>query len=661
MNIKLYIGTELADFNEVFNVMFSIGDIREISFGNSNKSYTLNLPLTKQNKRLLSFITQTDVKTEQSATGRLYIGEQLIISGLVIVSSYNEYYAKVIISSDDWIDALKDLKMTALDLSASDHSLTNANVEGSWTASYPMYRYPMIDFGGLQSGEVGTYAKWFPTDFIPMVSVAQLMAKILEPYTISSSWIATSFVKDLFVVCREQIANNEFTQNKQLNVAVQASGDNTNSGTSSTVMMVELAKNLVFNTITTDQGNDWTTYNTYTVPVTGTYRFEGSVTLVNTADGNASLTITDEQVVIEIRQNGSSIKQVASAAYVATELINAVTYTIDSGYVHLEAGDAITLNLLARCYVTINAGSQTVTINTGIATTFENVWGNANRYPGLNKNISLEEMLPDMTQVDFLAAIRDIFNLRFWMDKQNRTIYIEPWDSFLSSTVVDLDEYIDYENIDSELISNNYNEKIVLKWKDDTSDKAYEEYLKENVSGPDSKEITLTSLYAKKGIDYREHPFSSVIMGYNHSTYNGTYAAQIWNEIPVYPFTTFDRKVGFNTRIVSWKGLTSTYNWNFDGTNKASYPKIEGIDFTDMYSDYWQKLFHYIDKGKVLTVRMKVNPLFLNQFYAVVGTATSQGFRPTYSITINGIKNYFFLQRVTSDGTIAELEMVLKQ
>jgi len=43
MNIKLFIGAEQADFNEDFNVLFSIGDIRDgrqIREGKSGKLYT---------------------------------------------------------------------------------------------------------------------------------------------------------------------------------------------------------------------------------------------------------------------------------------------------------------------------------------------------------------------------------------------------------------------------------------------------------------------------------------------------------------------------------------------------------------------------------------------------------------------------------------------
>jgi hypothetical protein len=660
MNIKLYIGSELADFNEVFNVMFSVGDIREPSFGNSNKSYTLNLPLTRQNKKLLKFISQADVKSEVSAIGRLYIGELLIIEGFIVVLEYSDYTAKIIINSDDWIEEIKDVKLLTLDMSASDHTLTHANVQDSWSASFPMYRYPMIDFGALQSGQVGASAVWYPTDFIPMISVAQLIAKILEPYTISSTWIDTTFVKNIFILGREMTIDESFIRGKNLLVAVTNDSDNLATGTSSTVMMVTLHKILVFNTKTTDEGDDWTG-TAYTVPATGTYRFKAAITFVNTAYGNSSLTIEDEQVVIDIVQNSAIIATIASAAYVATELINGVTYTVDSGYVNLTVGDSIEIDCLARCYVTGISGTQTVTINTTTASNLINIWSTANLSRGLNSTVSLEEMLPDMTQLDFLAAIRDIFNLRFWMDKQKRTIYIEPWDSFISDHVIDLTSFVDFESVNAELISPNYSKNIVLKFKNDDSDEAYKEYLKANVNAPGRKEITLTSLYTKEGIEEREHPFSTVIPGYNQTLGNYTLTMpRIWKEIPAIPFNMYDRKVGFNTRLVEWKGLTSGLTWYYDADTLTQYPKIEGLDFATLYTSYWQKFYHYIDKGKLYTVKIKLNPLYLAQFHTVIADAESEGFRPTYSITINSIKNYFFLQKITTDGEKADIELILK-
>ncbi len=1094
-NVKLYIGTEQADFNEKFNVVFSIGDIRDITCGNNNKTYTLNLPLTKTNKRLLKFINQPDIKTEVTAKAWLYLNDLLVIYGTLTVTDTSDYSVKVIIKSDDWIEDLKALKLTALDLSAHDHALTHANVENSWTAVYPAYRYPMIDFGGLQTLETGTSAKWLPTDFIPMISVVTLISAILAPKTVVSKWMALAFVKDLFILGRETIAADDFLRNKALSVKVEAASDNLATGSSDTALTVTLTKTVEFKTITTDEGSDFSSDTDYTVPVTGTYRFICSMTLINTADGNGSLTITDEQVTLEIKQNGTAIKTVTAAPYTGTELINAVPYSADTFYVHCTAADVITVAIMAKCVATVTSGTQTITISTAITSTLVNSWGNANLYPGLNKNISLEEMLPDMSQLDFLSAIKDIFNLRFWYDKMKRVVYIEPWDSFVTKRitspessltfisqvalpvmirnvertnepwtggtrwqitahdtdaksitfdrtlpaeiadfgtdvqkrwqvqnetaggnvqitsidwannkifyttlrgtmgvgtnvtfwnpfrtfkmnpftaviginawattyvspggvwlhsdglyrmivngwdsshgmtglykstdlvtwvdctgafyyhanthpfheswcvgaathwtygspvkipgtsnyakafqglnaagrgevgivifdedfnivtmptdgidvpgytldadhhyypggmvyfngelyltiryrntttavdkilimkldspttyvcsdveevgintvdtyyeqtlqnacpfvfnnelyvwaagenasadapigpsnmlyglfyksggvwtphaqnpiianpmygenvysgcdyaidhmgtslcffqtnnilhlfvsmnyttdtykvykmemtlfeqpVVDLTDYVDFESIEQELVSKNYSKLMTFKFRDDSSDEAYNEYLKTALS-PGRKQVTLSSVYTTPGEEIRESAFSSIVAGWSYLGY--FIMPRIWDTLITVAPTIFKRKVGFNTRIVEWKGLTAGATFKFEDDTKTTYPKIQGLDFSDVtnpiYSDYWLRFVHHIDKGKMFTVRMKLKTGMLTEFLTVVKSVESEAFRPTYQITINNVDHYFFLQKIISDGDMAELELILK-
>lgn len=658
---KLYIGSELTDFNEAFNVVFAIGDIRDLSAGSNNKTYTLSLPLTKTNKRLLKFISQPDVKSEPSAIGRLYIGEQLIIQGSILItkpSSNGNTTANIIISQDDWIDSLANKKMT--DLSFSGHALTHDIVYNSWLDPYSAYRYPMIDFGALVSGETSSTAKWSPNDFIPMIRIVDLINKILSPYTIISSWLATSFIKDLYILAKETIVSDSFITGKGLNKQVQTTSDNQFSDTINTGVTKDFIladANIDLNT-GTDEGSDYDgTYNWYVVPETGTYNFIFIACPVTVIP--VGVTINGQQHIIAIKRTrgASTITLVTqSTLFISTDIFG-ITYTIKTGYVHFEAGDKVFATRYMIQNLTNSGAIKTITMNYSVVTALSLIWTNANKYSGIGSDVNLAEMLPDMTQVDFLSAIRNIFNLRFWLDKSKQNLYIEPWDQFLSSTVIDLTEFIDFDSPDTELISPNYSKTTTLKWKDDTSDVAYTEYLK-SAAGPGQKDITLTSLFAKPGIDTsKEHPFSSLITGFNQTIAQYTTPVpRIWNVVPEYPYIIFDRKTGFNTRIVHWDGLTAGFTWYYEGDTKTQYPKISGLDWSTIYSSYWQKLFHYIDKGKLFTVRMKVKPMFLTQFFTVINSATSEGFRPTYRIN----NDYYFLQQITTDGSIAECELIIK-
>jgi hypothetical protein len=387
----------------------------------------------------------------------------------------------------------------------------------------------------------------------------------------------------------------------------------------------------------------------------------------NTAYGNADLTITDESydVAIIITRGASTIiiQQLTSAAYTGTELVENITLALDSNYYHFIAGDVVTIPATILCEATNNSGGDIdISVGVKVGSTLELVWSNVNKYSGLNKNISLEELLPNMSQTDFLTAIKDIYNLRFWMDKMKRIIYIEPWDHLLSSTVVDLTPYIDNNNPDTEFIASSYNKEIKFTWKRDTSDLAFTEYLQLNSDIPGTKDITLLSEVAVPGEMVKEHPFSGVInaWGYINTGYINQ-VPQIIGEKPEYPYITFDRFSGFNIRIVEWKGLSAGFTWHYEGDTLTDYPKIDGLDWATIYSTYLQKMYHYIDRGKLMTFKLKILPIFLSQFFTVINTAANEGFRPTYKITVKGVDNYFFIQTITTDGELAEIENILKQ
>jgi uncharacterized protein (TIGR02145 family) len=646
------------DFNEPFNVVFSIGDVRNMGFGSNNKTYTLNIPLTKKNKKFLKFIPTPDVKSEPNAIAYLYSHKSLIMVGKVIVTKFYDLTAEVIINGNDWMDNLDVIKLSDIDTSDGDHTLTAANVEDSWSVSYPACRYPMIDFGALMSGEKGSTANWLATDFIPMISIAYLINKILAPYTIVSDWLNSAYVKDLFILGAEKIKDGDFPSGTGLSVQVTNAIDNLNSGSSSTMIMITLEQNISFLTKITDEASSWAG-NIYTIAVAGSYRFQVSLTLNNDAYGNPNLTITNEIFEYAIMKNSSYMDNDDAGAYSGTELLEGKTYTLDTGYQHCEVGDNITVAINMRCQANINSGTQTITLSVAASSTFVDVPGN--KYPGIGEFIYLVNLLPDMTQLDFLAAIRDIFNLRFWMDKPKGTIYIEPWDQLLTDEVIDITDFVDFSDKMAETISQYYYQITSLHWKDDTEDKAYSEYLKLYASTPGKKQVTLESKFTIPGIQDKEHSFSSVIMGYNEviNEYT-TLVPRIWDEVPVSPYSTYKRKVGFNTRIVHWSGLTESFTWQYESATHTSYPKIEPIDWVDLFTNYWQKFYHYIDKGKLYTIDIKIKPGFLTQFLTVVNDATKEGFRPTYQITIGNVKYNFFLQKITASEFTAQLELILK-
>jgi uncharacterized protein (TIGR02145 family) len=662
----LTIGYEAVEFFDKFNITYSIGDIRDLSQGSSDKSYTIDLPLTKKNRHILKHLNQVDVKSEPVKGARIYMDELIIIQGKIFVLEYTDTHAKILINSDDWIENLKSRKMTDLDLSDQDHLLTNANVIGTWSGSDAFYRYPMIDFGALASGEIGLTANWSAVDFIPMIRIVDLIARILSPFTISSDWITQQFIKDLYILGREKIADANFVNGKHLELHGDSYTDNTNTSSvaaSATGVAILTSHVIEFNTTITDEAPAWDAITSiYTVPETGTYRFKATLDMINT--GNvAPFTEMAGQCTIYMLQSGSAsnvLKTYSRPTGMVTGQI-----ILDTSYIYLVANDTIHLEITCYSRAKNNGGAPAnLTVGLDVTSKLELIWNNPTRYKGINDSIKLNEYMPEMSQADFLGAIRDTCNLRFWLDKSRQNLYIESWDAMHTPEIRDLSDLVDYASMTenpAQLISNNYSKNILMKWKDDDSDEAYNEHLR-MYDSPLTKNIVLTSQFCKGDIETKEHQWSTIVEGYNLTLVDYTkQVPRIWADLITFSPIDFNRKVNFNTRIVHWDGyIACDQSWFFDSVEKTSYPKISGLSWGYLFSTYWQKIYHKIDKGKLYLLRIKVKPGFLTQFMTVIADAEKEGFRTKYLIEIDGVENYFRLQKVTSDGYSAELELILE-
>jgi hypothetical protein len=97
----------------------------------------------------------------------------------------------------DLFEKIKDKYLQDLDLSALDHTWTQANVEDSWTATIGEgYVYPMIDIGGRSR-----YDNWKVQDFKPAIYLKQYLDSILSEagYTYDSTFLNTTLFKSLIV------------------------------------------------------------------------------------------------------------------------------------------------------------------------------------------------------------------------------------------------------------------------------------------------------------------------------------------------------------------------------------------------------------------------------------------------------------------------------
>jgi len=671
MNIELYIGTEQLEFNEPINVVFSIGDIRDLTLGNLNKSYTLNVPLTKTNRTILKHSETPGITDEITNKGRLYVNNMLIIAGTVIVLSVSQDYIKVIISADDWMETMKNTNLRDIDFSAEDHELTKTNIVASWSAANAFYRYPMINFGQLVTPATGSQPHdWTVQDFVPIFRVIDIMEYIFSPWTIVSDWAATTYAKKLYILATEQIADNDFITYKGLEVHPSDSTVN-RAGVSIDLLATEdiqLAKDpVVLDDETTDEGTDFNnaTY-IYTVPEDGTYRFIFTWTSEGAGSG-AFFTVNSSDYDVNIEVNGSSVAQKTDTDAGGDDALNVTDETLDTGYIHLEEGDEVTVTVEINANVTNDTGPDPDTFNIYLTadTMIEAIWSQWNRYPGKGKTITASDYMPDILAIDFIRAVKHLANLRFFADYQNQNIYIEPAQTFFAiDGETDLSELQDNEDYTLEPVSKNYNKYVILGLIEDEKDKAYMEY-KESQGITDQKTITLTSEYAEDG----EQEMINSLFAHSGTGFFQEILAYGLSVLKIYgnqeyisdeqPYPEY-RATGWEPRLVTWEGLTAGISFDIDDTTYNTYPKILAADFDDLYSNYWITSIHRIDKNMILTIRIKLPKGTMNQLRTVINDSSQEGFRTRYKLFIRNQYIYGYLNKVTTDGDISECEFILK-
>ena len=680
--IQFYIGTDLLDFNGIINVKRQINDYRDTNVGASNKSYTVEIPLTPGNVLKLGFINDIRSRVDVTDPARIVMDGIEVIRGTVRILNSTSLYAKIIVEADDWIDDVKGISIRDLSWSGDDHSFTAANISASWTAGAgAFYRYPLINFAELYSGDYADGAKVYPYDFYPTWNIEDIVRKIFAEsgYTVAAnSFFDGTFGQKLYQLSAPAVRNDDFIAGKNLDVRVDDDTDNHDSqyfADTETHALSVPGNPVDIDNEVEDEGGDFSTgTNQYTAPEDGTYRFQASVKIYCSFNKDfGQYTSVTNSITFRIRKNSATLEQTINTAASAFDVGNE-TYTLDTGYIFLEAGDVIDIYCDLDAQGTLGGSGRTayLYIESGTTGFLKAVWSEHNLWPGIDETMSPTTHLPDIDTVDFLRGLKKAYNLRFWMDRANRTIYIETSNDFYGSTVIDWSDLIDYSETPSlQIVSSNYTKTQKFRWKPDTSDKAYINY----VSGsgvPGEKELTLGSAYALPGTTIRENPvFSPTILGNMNQIrhYNGKVPKILGSEEFISywePYPAFRPKTWLS-RIFEWKGMVSLTSGSWDwhtsvedasATNYTTFPSMETPSMVDMYSDYWSKDFRRIDKNKILTCKLKIKPYQIIPFTTVVGTAANEGFRAKYKLNLEGIDMYFIMSRIITNGDLVKCEFM---
>jgi hypothetical protein len=697
MNNELYIGLNKLDFNDEINVKSQVVDITDSSIGVISRSFTIKIPLTSKNKKYLKFINLINSVQQTYDQARLLTDGQLVIKGKLKITAIKETSVSAIIEGNSWIDDLSDTYIDEIWTGSDDHKLTFSVITSSFTAAdnASIFRYPLINWGKLidafDAGSIYIGDTLRPEDFVPAWSLYKTIERLFSTIGLSvdtDSWLYETETKKINILFPWRKHRDEADiANTKLRVDVNSDTDNYYGETHTTLTTQTVTYspiiNIAFNNITTDEASGWKVVGDYyEVPKSGAYRFEMGVYILSYHDtlGSFSSIVRNAEIWIKSNAGGGTI---LALDYVSSHTLNPFDgdveiMTLDTGYVYLEAGEQIYIevDISTQAY---NAGSsRTVRVGIGANSFFKSHTPDADEvyrlYCSVNETQNPADYLPHITGLELLKEIKKIFGLLFWYDSLNNKIYIEQFNNFTGSTIVDWTDKIDkVDDIERKLLSSGAKRKYLFKYKVPEGDWLY----------PDE--------VAKNGI-----PFSKLVEINNDNTENATEEIEAsifaptlkWvygpsTEANYFPPTIYigDDKVATyayqfpRLRPTSFTPRLLKYNWEAPDAGESisslalknrigstynlvtTVPKAETIDFSDIYNSI-SKRYKLIEQGSKLTVRIRMTPGEFSKFTNVLNGSENEGFRAVYKLTVNGSENLFTVKSIVFNGKIARVEML---
>jgi hypothetical protein len=668
--IEIYINNQKIDFNETLNIKNQSFDIYDFSLGSVINSYTLEASLTDSNKKIFSFLDNPVAKQTAKLTGKIYADGLQILSGNVRILNIQKTKIRFIIQGSSWIDKLNGIYIDEVFTSSDNHTFNYTNMSASWSGSGNNYRYPFINFGKTVRGS----NNFDLVNFVPMWKIGYIITRIFEAAKVNlntSSWIVSTGGQDMYVLapCKTRVAS-DFGTDKTFAQRVTNLTDNQVSGSHPTLTTITVTlnkTNVDFDTNISGNATAWNNTNdSYTIPASGTYRFVLKVAVKCGHDSLGSFSSIVRTVTASIVS--SSLGTVATLFKNSGMTFDgSLCLTLDSGYISLDSGDAIsvTLNITSQAY---NAGTtRTVTMETDASNANMEISAITDTwclYPGEFFVQNPSKYLPHITAIDFIRGIKEAFGLVFWYDLLSNSVHCNPLNTYLGQTIIDYSNKQDYQDdTDLEIIASNYKKNISLRLKPDTSDIIYNNEVS-NVGIPAKKDIVLASLSAQEGTDIVENSLLSPTPLFKYGV-----AGMYFLVPPAIHGATLNpdyRPFDWNIRLMKWIGETSgtthyIYSHYYDVTpvTRTVYAKSEAASMVDNYL-FFSKYYYSIDNGKFIEVSVIMTPSEFLKFQSVLTTAANEGFRACYKLNINGSDGMYYVTSIVFDGKRAKLSLIQK-
>ena len=415
-------------------MLFMANDIK--NKGRANKTYTLKLVNSQHNDEQLSQIFSSK-DTRTVLFDCTYDIENITMQGVLKITSIFKTHAEGIFISGNgklW-ESLDNMNVRDYDWSALDHTLNETNVTASEAGGD--YVYDLCDRGRFINEaelvddtrkEFATLASVDITERYPALNIKTIFETILHEEGYGITWASNVYNTDLddlyLLMMEDHRIRNDAEWEKSAVFEAEGDGESQNVTQPSAPAYIWNVK-LQFPTENYDNGGNFTgssgtgvSDNIYTIPETGTYRFQCDIKLTFQISG---ATITTDTISIGI-YNATTTAWLYRRDYDSGDLdaFNSITEEMDTMPVELTADDQIYVRVI---WDTATSGyPYTLTITQGGDEVFYN---SVSRYYGAGSTVSFSRLVPDMKALDLFEMVCNYLNLYTFYREETHVLEIQ--------------------------------------------------------------------------------------------------------------------------------------------------------------------------------------------------------------------------------------------
>ena len=417
--------------------------------GRSHKSYTIEIVNNKHNNSLLSNLFGTENFRPIRFETKYEVGGFEMV-GFLLVSSVDKHMARAIFVSGNgslW-EQLNDIRLIKYSdaLSKYNHVLTKSYVSSSEAFDKAIV-YDFTDRGRFaqdQSEEFDGDTAIDITERYPAINVLDLITTIINS---QGFWVDSIPLKAslnyqdwmlMFTQDNDILNTNDWKEDAMFKVRpvvsvgpvepVRRYTFTTDGSTFSIAQQLDFKQTDYINTNYYSQST-----NKFTAQVAGTYRLILPYSLVLSAQYET----TSNVISLRIKKSsggyiyaGKVIEPVWQT--VAGAQVGYVSGYVDTRYVHILEGEQFEVEFTWEGNTTVSVTEiwvdTVVTFDDNTAWNDDNkridtmFYNEASRYYGINSNVEIANLLPDMTALDFISKVFEYLNIYAFYQEETKTL-----------------------------------------------------------------------------------------------------------------------------------------------------------------------------------------------------------------------------------------------